>query len=95
MCCFHTDRRTHIESKTLPIISNIFRVGATFEMRTVLYGIHLLIYSMIMHDKVYIHNQTEWGESKIAERQRKREGEKQSIAEISEKAWAINLIIYS
>jgi hypothetical protein len=50
-------------------------------MRTVLYGIHLLIDSMIMHDKVYIWNQTEWGESKIAERQRKREGERQSIAE--------------
>ncbi len=31
---------------------------------------------MIMHAKVYIWNQTEWGESKTAERQRKREGER-------------------
>jgi hypothetical protein len=44
-------------------------------MRTVLYGIHLLIDNMIMHNKVYIQNQTARGESKIAERQRKREGE--------------------
>jgi hypothetical protein len=34
-----------------------------------------------MHEKVYIRNQMEWGESRIAERQRKREGERQSIAE--------------
>ncbi len=50
-------------------------------MRAVLYGIHLLIDKLIMHDKVYIWNQMEWGESRIAERQRKREGERQSIAE--------------
>jgi hypothetical protein len=50
-------------------------------MRTVLYGIHLLIDNMKMLDKVYIQNQTAWGESKIAERQRKREGERQSVAE--------------
>ncbi len=31
---------------------------------------------MIMHNKVYIQNQTAWGESKIAERQRKRERER-------------------
>jgi hypothetical protein len=31
---------------------------------------------MIMHDKVYIQNQMVWGESKIAERQRKRESER-------------------
>jgi hypothetical protein len=42
-------------------------------MRTVLYGIRLLIDNMIMHDKVYIQNQMARGESKIAERQRKRE----------------------
>ena len=36
---------------------------------------------MIMLDKVYIRNQMAWGESKIAERQRKREGERQSVAE--------------
>ena len=57
-----------------------FRVDVTFDMRTVLYGICLLIDSMIMVDRVYIQKQTVWGESKIAERQRKREGERQSIA---------------
>jgi hypothetical protein len=50
-------------------------------MRAVLYRICLLIDNMIMHDKVYIPNQMAWGESKIAERQRKREGERQSVAE--------------
>jgi hypothetical protein len=50
-------------------------------MRTVLYIICLLIDNVMMHDKVYICNQMEWGESRIAERQRKREGERQSIAE--------------
>jgi hypothetical protein len=49
-------------------------------MRTVLYRIHLLIDNLIMHDKVYVWNQTEWGESKTAERQRKREGQRQSVA---------------
>ena len=50
-------------------------------MRTVLYGIRLLFDNMIMHDKVYICNQTESGESKTAERQRECVCEKQSIAE--------------
>jgi hypothetical protein len=50
-------------------------------MRTVLYRIRLLIDNMIMHDKVYIRNQMVWGESKIAERQRKKEGERKSVAE--------------
>ncbi len=50
-------------------------------MRTLLYGILLLIDNMIMHNRVYIQNQTEWGESKTAERPRKREGERQSFAE--------------
>jgi hypothetical protein len=50
-------------------------------MRTVLYRIHLLIDNMIMHDRVYIRNQTEWGESKTAERPREREGEWHSIDE--------------
>jgi hypothetical protein len=49
-------------------------------MRTLLYGISLLIDKVIMHNKVYMRNQTEWGESRIAERQRKREGERQSVA---------------
>jgi hypothetical protein len=34
--------------------SAYFHVGATFEMRTGLYGIRLLIDNMIMHDKVHI-----------------------------------------
>ena len=50
-------------------------------MRTVLYIICLLIDNVIMYDKVYLWNQMEWEESRIAERQRKREGERQSIAE--------------
>jgi hypothetical protein len=41
----------------------------------------LLIDNMIMHDKVYKRNQKEWGESKTPERQRKREGERQSVSE--------------
>ncbi len=50
-------------------------------MRTVLYRICLLIDNMIMYNKVYIRKQMVLGESKIAERQRKREGERQSVAE--------------
>ena len=45
-------------------------------MRTVLYRICLLIDNLIMHDKVYIQNQMAWGESKIAERQRRIERER-------------------
>jgi hypothetical protein len=41
-------------------------------MRTVLYEICLLIDNLIMHGKVYIRNQTEWGE-KTAERERQRD----------------------
>jgi hypothetical protein len=65
----------------------MFCVGATFEMRTVLYRIHYLIDNMIMYGKVYIRNQAVWGESKIAERQRKIEGERQSIAENERWRW--------
>ena len=50
-------------------------------MRTTLCRIHLLIDNMIMYDKVYIWKQTVWGESRIAERQKKREEKRQSIAE--------------
>jgi hypothetical protein len=50
-------------------------------MRTVLYRICLLIDNMIVQQKVYIRNQTAWGESKIVDIQRKREGKRQSIAE--------------
>jgi hypothetical protein len=63
------------------MLYNCFRVGATFEMRTVLYGIQLLIDRVIMHDKVYIRNQMEWGKSRIEERQRKTERERGREAE--------------
>jgi hypothetical protein len=43
-------------------------------MRTVLNEIHLLIDNLIMHGKVYIGNQTEWGE-KTAEREKERDRE--------------------
>ncbi len=69
------------------IYPTYFYVGATFEMRTGLYGIHLLIDNMIMHDMVYIRNQTEWGESKTGERQRKREAERQSVTENERWRW--------
>jgi hypothetical protein len=49
-------------------------------MRTTLCGIHLLIDNMITHDRVYIQKKMLWGESKIEERQRKREGDRQSVA---------------
>jgi len=48
-------------------------------MRTVLNEIHLLIDNLIMHGKVYIGNQTEWGEK--TERERERETERQSVTE--------------
>ncbi len=58
-----------------------FCVGATVEMRTTLYRICLLIDNKIMHDRVYIRKRTVWGESKITEKQRKREGKRQCVAE--------------
>ncbi len=42
-------------------------------MRTVLYGIHLLIDKLEMVDRVFISNIGSGEESKIAERQRERE----------------------
>ncbi len=51
----------------------LFCVGATFEMRTVFYGIHLLIDNLEMVDRVFISNIGSREESKIAERQRDRE----------------------
>jgi hypothetical protein len=54
-----------------------FRVCATFEMRTTLCGIHLLIDNMIMNNRVYIRKQTVWGESKREiERERGREAQR-------------------
>ncbi len=49
-----------------------FRVGATFEMRAVLYGIRLLIDKLKLVDRVFISNIESGEESRIAERQRER-----------------------
>jgi hypothetical protein len=43
-------------------------------MRTVLYGIDLLMDKVIMNNKVYIRNQMEWGESRMVERQERERG---------------------
>ncbi len=61
--------------------SNKLCIGATFEMRTALCEMHISIDNMIMHDRVYIWNQKLWGESRIVERQKERECERQCIAE--------------
>ncbi len=50
-----------------------FYVGATFEMRIVLYGMFLLTDKLEMVDRVFISNIENTEESKIAERQRERE----------------------
>jgi hypothetical protein len=50
-----------------------FRIDVTFEMRTVLYGICLLIYDSNLSDSIFISNGDEGEESRIAERQRERE----------------------
>ncbi len=57
-----------------------FRVGATFEMRTALYGILLLIVRLKIHNWVFISRQFVQGESKTAERQKERECERQCVA---------------
>jgi hypothetical protein len=48
-------------------------IDVTFEMRKVLYGIHLLIDNMKMLDRVFISKQDCGEESRIAKRQRERE----------------------
>jgi hypothetical protein len=48
-------------------------IDVTFEMRTVLYGIHLLIDNMKLLDRVFISKQDCGEESRIAKRQRERE----------------------
>ncbi len=50
-----------------------FHVGATFEMRTVLYGIHLLIDKVEIHDKVFTSKHLMQGKRKTEERQKERE----------------------
>ncbi len=57
-----------------------FRVGATFEMRTVQYRIHLLIDKLEIHDRIFISKQFVQGESKTAERQKERDCERRCIA---------------
>jgi hypothetical protein len=52
-----------------------FRIDVTFEMRTVLYGIHLLIDDMKMSDRIFISNRDCGEEKRIVERQRDRERE--------------------
>jgi hypothetical protein len=63
------------------VMYGFFRVGATFEMRTVLYGIRLLIDKLKLVDRVFISNIESGEESMIAERQRERECVRQSTAE--------------
>ncbi len=51
-----------------------FIKGATFEMRTALYEIHLFNYKLVMHNRFfYIKNYA--GESKTVKRQKERERE--------------------
>ena len=53
--------------------SILFRIGTTFEMRTVLYKICSFNDKLIMHYRVFISKQIMWGEGKTAERQKERE----------------------
>ncbi len=57
----------------------LFCEGATFEMRTVLYGICLLSDKVKTHDRVFISNNFCREESKTAERQKDRECERQHV----------------
>ncbi len=50
----------------------LFRIDVTFEMRTVLYGIHLLIDTHQIVGQHFISNGNDGEENRIAERQRKR-----------------------
>ncbi len=60
------------KSLTLKIIKRQmkFCIGATFQMRTVLYQICLFNDKVIMHDRVFISKQIMQGESKTVERQK-------------------------
>ncbi len=70
-----------------------FRVGAIFEMRTVLCGIRLLIDKLEMVDRVFISNIESGEESKIVERQTESVCERQSTAENKRVASAIKLTV--
>jgi hypothetical protein len=50
-----------------------FCIGATYEMRTVLYKIRLFNDELVMQDRVFISKHFMRGESKTAERQKERE----------------------
>jgi hypothetical protein len=59
----------------------MFHIDVTFEMRTVLYGIHLFIDIIKASDRVFISNRDCGEKSRIAERLRERVCERQHIAE--------------
>jgi hypothetical protein len=56
--------------------SNSFRIDVTFEMKTVLYGICLLIDAHKIVGQHFISNRNGGEEGKIAERERERERER-------------------
>jgi hypothetical protein len=58
-----------------------FRIGATYDMRTVLYEIRLFNDELVMQDRVFISKHFMRGESKTAEGQKERVCERQCIAE--------------
>jgi len=61
---------THISDNYESIL---FCIGATYEMRKILYKIRLFNDKLIMHYRVFISKQIMRGESKTAERQKERE----------------------
>ncbi len=65
----------------LTTLEGNFLVGATFEMRIVLYGMFLLTDKLEMVNRVFISNIENGEESKIAERQRERVYKRQSTDE--------------
>ncbi len=58
-----------------------FQIDVTFEMRTVLNGIHLFIDDSKLSDNIFISNGDGGEEIRIAERQRERVCERQGVAE--------------
>jgi hypothetical protein len=81
--CHYTQRRISECCHAQCRLAECFRVGATFEIRTVLYRIRLLIDKLEMIDRVFISNFENRGVSKIAQRERERESvfERQRTAE--------------
>jgi hypothetical protein len=62
----------------------LFCIDVTFEMRTVLYGIHLLIDTHQIVGQHFISNGNGGEESRIAERQRKRVCVRQRVGKRSD-----------